>query len=179
MNQKNFRLKTLAEGGMLAAIAVILAEFVKIPLMPNGGSVTLGSMIPVFVFSYRHGWKKGVFLGVVCGALQLLFGQKYSLHPLSILCDYIIPFGIMGFISLFGRTLPKCIVGILVLSAIRFVSHTISGMVVFATPFWGSITYNLTYVVPEAIILIILMAVLMKPLEKYKILSPVHSKTSA
>ena len=174
MNQKTFTLKTLAEGGMLAAIAVILAEFVKIPLMPNGGSVTLGSMIPVFVFAYRHGWKKGVFLGIVCGALQLLFGQKYSLHPLSILCDYIIPFGIMGLLPLFGKSIPKCTLGIFVLSVIRFISHTVSGMAVFAVPFWGSVTYNLTYVLPDAIILIILMAILLKPLAKYGILNAVR-----
>jgi len=169
-NQKGFSLKVLVEGGMLAAICVILSQFVKITLMPNGGSVSLGGMLPIFIFAYRRGWTKGVFMGIVCALVTFLIGEKYSFHPVSVLCDYVLPFAIMGLLPLFGRSIPKCMIGILAISAVRFISHTISGTVVFATPWVGSMVYNATYVIPETIILMVLMAILIKPFQNHGIL---------
>ena len=47
---------------------------IKIFTMPNGGSVTLLSMLPFVLVSFRHGVKWGLFTGLVNGCLQMLLG---------------------------------------------------------------------------------------------------------
>ena len=42
--------------------------------MPNGGSITLLSMLPFILVSYRHGTKWGLFTGFVNSLLQMLLG---------------------------------------------------------------------------------------------------------
>ena len=63
MENKVSKTRRLTESAMLLALAVVL-EFVSkmfIPEMPFGGQVTLVSMLPVVLISYRHGMKWGFF----------------------------------------------------------------------------------------------------------------------
>ena len=54
--------KRLTESAMLIAIAVVLELVGKsiIPPMPFGGQLTLCSMLPIVLISYRHGVKWGI-----------------------------------------------------------------------------------------------------------------------
>ena len=70
--------------------------------MPNGGSITLLSMLPFILVSYRHGTKWGLFTGFVNSLLQMLLGfyapPAPGLLPLvgMILLDYVLAFTLLG-----------------------------------------------------------------------------------
>ncbi len=87
MSNNNSNVRMLVEGGVLIGLAYIM-DMVKLGSMPQGGSVTLGSMIPILIFAIRWGAKPGVMAGLVFGSMQFLLGAKYSFHPISILFDY-------------------------------------------------------------------------------------------
>ena len=52
----------LVHGALCIAISFVLSYF-KLFSMPNGGSVTLASMLPLMVYSNRYGAKYGVMAG--------------------------------------------------------------------------------------------------------------------
>ena len=70
--------KRLTESAMLLAIAIVLELVSKmfIPEMPFGGQITLVSMLPVVLISYRHGVKWGLWAGVAYAAMEMLLGAK-------------------------------------------------------------------------------------------------------
>lgn len=168
--------QALVEAGVMIALAVGLS-FIKVWQMPLGGSVTAGSMIPILVYAYRWGPKNGLLAGIVYGTLQFILGPKWSLHPISVLFDYSIAFAWLGLAGIFGKGIVKSILGITLGITLRFASHVLSGVVVFAeyapadtTPLIHSIMYNGAYLLPELIISIVIMVMLFKPLAKANIL---------
>ena len=58
--------KRLTESAMLIAVAVVLELVGKMifPPMPFGGQLTLVSMLPIVLVSYRHGVKWGLVTGL-------------------------------------------------------------------------------------------------------------------
>ncbi len=167
MNKRNTWM--LAEASMMIALSVVLGEFVKIFKMPMGGSVTAGAMVPLFFFAYRWGGKAGILAGVVYGILDLIIGGIYSVHPISILFDYLIAYGILGVAGFFKKTPIGLMGGIFTGIAGRFICHTFSGVAVFASyapegqsPLLYSIYYNGTFLLPEFFITVVLTALLLK-----------------
>jgi thiamine transporter len=161
----------------MIALAYLLS-LIKLWQMPQGGSITAGSMIPILVFAYRWGPKNGVLAGLVYGTLQFILGPKWSFHPVSILFDYSIAFAWLGLVGIFGKGVVQSILGITLGVFLRFASHVLSGVVVFASyapegvsPIWYSITYNGPFLAVELAISIVIMVLLFKPLEKAKILA--------
>ena len=70
--------KRMTESAMLLAVAIVL-EFISkmlIPEMPFGGQVTLVSMLPVVLISYRHGVKWGLVAGFTYALLEMALGDK-------------------------------------------------------------------------------------------------------
>ena len=57
--------RRLTESAMLIALAVVLEILGKtlIPPMPFGGQLTIVSMLPIVLISYRHGVKWGLVSG--------------------------------------------------------------------------------------------------------------------
>lgn len=159
----------LVEGSMMIGLAIVLGEFVKLFEMPMGGSVTAGSMVPLFLFAYRWGGKQGIFAGIVYSILDMIIGGLYSVNPISILFDYPVAFGILGIAGFFRKTPAGLIGGIFLGIFGRMISHTISGVLVFASyapkgqsPLLYSILYNGTYLLPEFIITVVLTSLLLK-----------------
>ena len=70
MTKSNSNVRMLVEGGVLIGLAYIM-DMVRLFEMPQGGSVTLGSMIPILIFAIRWGVKPGVMAGLVFGTMQL------------------------------------------------------------------------------------------------------------
>ncbi len=176
MNIRKSTTLALVEAGVMIALAYALS-LVKVWQMPLGGSVTAGSMIPLLVYAYRWGPKNGVFAGLVYGTLQFILGPKWSFHPISILFDYSIAFAWLGLAGVFGKGLVKSLMGVGLAVVLRFASHVLSGVVVFAsytpegsTPLMHSILYNGTYLLPELIVSLMIMALLINPLTKAEIL---------
>ncbi|MEA1975318.1 MAG: energy-coupled thiamine transporter ThiT [Bacillota bacterium] len=173
---RNENVKMIVEAGVMIALAYVLS-LVKIWQAPMGGSVTAGSMIPIVLFALRWGYKKGVLIGVIYGIIQFMLGPKWSYHPVSILFDYLIAFGVLGFAGIFNGEIKKTVFGVFVAIFLRYICHVISGVVVFASyapetmsPLVYSLIYNSQYLIPEFIITGLILSVLYKPLKSNKLL---------
>ncbi len=176
----------LTEGAVMLAVSIVLSlitPFQKI--LPFGGSITLLSMLPICMFSIRHGVKKGMPVSILFAVFQFLEGTvkdglfAWGLTPLMlsacILFDYLLPFSVLGAAGIFrSKGKSGWIAGSVTVMLIRFFSHFVSGVVVFATSgkIWDdlnfvaqnkyiySLVYNGAFMVPEIILTTIAAAVL-------------------
>jgi thiamine transporter len=157
-----------AEIGVAIALAAVLGQ-VRLFAMPQGGSVSL-ELLPVIFIAVRRGVVPGLVTGVVYGFLQLALPGAFVFHPLQALLDYPLAFGALavgGFVAVTGwRSLA---VAVALACAARLVFHFLSGLIFFAeyapgweAPWLYSLTYNVLYLLPEAV----LTAVLLWPLLK-------------
>jgi thiamine transporter len=157
--------KVYAEVAILVGVAVVLDVIFGIlssGIFPWGGSIS-PAMLPIFIIAYRRGVKTGLFSGFIFAIIQLLIAGMISsgviaaipesnyIGPtwlkliLVYLLDYIIPFTLLGIAGIFKNSLTKIkpfILGMLLASFIRYISHGISGVLI-----WGSYTswFNETY----------------------------------
>lgn len=106
MNNQNSLTRRMVETALLFAMAVLLS-MVKLFQMPWGGAVTLCSMLPIILISYRYGMKWGFFSSFVYSLLQMVLDLS-GLRAISgitlvgsLLLDYILGFGILGLGGLF------------------------------------------------------------------------------
>ncbi len=162
----------LTECAIMLALATVLSYFKLIDL-PYGGSITLFSMLPMVIVSYRHGTLWGLLAGLANGAIQLIFGLSSLSYATSaaaavaiILLDYIIAFAVTGFCGFF-KSFLKCGSWALPLGAafcciLRYICHVISGCTVWAgvsipdgQAIIYSLAYNATYMLPELLITVI------------------------
>ena len=149
---------------MMIALATIL-YFTRIYTFPQGGSVTLGSMIPLMLLSLRRGAKIGISAGVIYG-LIILYLEPFVYNPFQVLLDYPLAFGALGLTGLFRR-LP--IIGVAIAMLGRFVCHFLSGIIFFASfappemsPIVYSALYNGSYLGVEFVISAIIIYALLR-----------------
>ena len=101
MSKTYSKTRTLVECALMIALGTVLAN-IKIYELPNGGSITLFSMLPFIMISFRHGVKWGLFTGFVNSLLQMLLGfyapPAPGILPLvgMILLDYVLAFTLLG-----------------------------------------------------------------------------------
>lgn len=108
------RVRLLAETSMFVALSLVLS-YLKIYQLPYGGSITLGSMVPILLLAFRWGLRVGVFGGAVFGlAKMVLDGWVYN--PLGMFLDYPLAFGLLGIAALF-RERPLLGVGVSVITS--------------------------------------------------------------
>lgn len=157
--------KAIVYGGLCIALSFILS-FIKLYRMPQGGTVTPASMLPLFVYSYIFGPAAGIVAGVAYGILQLI-QDPYIVHWAQLLFDYPLAFGALGLAGFFRKNLP---VGIVAGGLGRFLFHFVSGFAFFASyapkgmnPALYSAVYNATYLGPD---LIVCLAVALIPAVK-------------
>ncbi|MFR9067338.1 MAG: energy-coupled thiamine transporter ThiT [Faecalibacterium prausnitzii] len=62
MSKTYSKTRILVECALMIAIGTVLSN-IKFFTMPNGGSITLLSMLPFVLVSFRHGAKWGLFTG--------------------------------------------------------------------------------------------------------------------
>lgn len=159
-----FDAKVITYVAVAVALSAILS-FIKIYKLPMGGSVTLGSMIPILLLAFAYGSEVGFIAGLVLGLVNLIV-DPYIVHPVQVLFDYILPFMVLGIAGYFKNKQ----LGIVAAVSGRFVFHFLSGVIFFAeyaedmNPYIYSILYNATYLVPEMIISIVIISVL--PIER-------------
>lgn len=172
MSDSRSRLLRIVETGIMIGLAVALS-YVKIWKMPQGGSVTLGSMVPILLIAIRHGTGWGVTAGVLTGILQHLLEPGFY-YPVQWLLDYPIAFGALGLAGLAqGRSrMAAAWLGPLALSG-RFLAHVLAGVFFFAEfapagqNVWVySIIYNGTYMLPEVVISAVLLMALLPALDR-------------
>lgn len=111
MSKTYSKTRTLVECALMIALGTVLAN-IKIYELPNGGSITLFSMLPFIMISFRHGVKWGLFTGFVNSLLQMLLGfyapPAPGILPLvgMILLDYVLAFTLLGLASAIASRLP-------------------------------------------------------------------------
>jgi len=156
--RQKFTTKALVYGGVAISLSFILS-FIKLYRMPQGGSITPASMLPLFAYAYMFGPFAGIVAGMAYGILQLI-QDPYVVHWAQLLLDYPLAFGALGFAGFFKKNLP---LGILAGGFGRFVFHVISGVVFFASyapkgtsPLLYSIIYNATYLAPDLAVCFVL-----------------------
>ena len=186
MNKPYSKTRTLVECALMIALATVLG-FIPLYELPHGGSITLVSMLPVLLVSYRHGTRWGVFTAFVHSLIQLLLGLSnvsYAPDALTavgiILLDYVIAFTLIGFAACFNNLVKNrrlsIVLGIVVTFLGRFVCHFLSGVLIWealwpnelgwASSVW-SLAYNGSYMIPEIIITAIVAWLSYAPLKKY------------
>ncbi|MDR7869897.1 MAG: energy-coupled thiamine transporter ThiT [Tissierellaceae bacterium] len=174
MNKK-FNTKMITEGGMMIALSVLLS-YIKIYTLPNGGSITAGSMIPLMIFAIRFGVGPGIAVGATYGIIDFIL-KPYFYHPIQFILDYPMAFGLLGLAGLGhlsdnSNGYTKVSFGISLGILGRMISHTLSGVIFFAeyagdqNPWIYSIGYNASYLVPELIISLLVLVLIWKPLRK-------------
>ena len=164
-NRFSLDTRSLAYAGICVAMSFALS-YVKLWDMPNGGSVTLVSLLPLMLYSYIFGTKKGVFVGFVYGVLQAV-QDPWLIHPAQFLLDYPIAFSAAGLAGAFRNAkrlekLPQLqfTFGAAIAGTLRFVCHVLSGVFAFEAyakgqNAWGySLVYNLYVFIDMALVVV-------------------------
>jgi len=160
-------LRALVESAILVALAFILSYFTLFKL-PQGGSVTPFSMLPVMMIGLRHGLKWGLGGGFIYACLQML--QQFWPPPTGtvegyiavVMLDYILAFTVLGLAGLFKGKRYGLLFAAPICLTLRFLSHFISGIIVWniyagELPVWlYSLTYNGTYMGIELLLTMVI-----------------------
>ena len=165
-DSKKWTTRMLANAALCIALAFVLS-YIRLYKLPQGGSITLASMLPIFLFAYAYGVAPGMLVGAAFGILQFI-QDAYLVHPIELLLDYPLAFALLGLAGLANRFSDKwgLIPGIILGTFGRFVCAFLSGVIFFGmyAPEGQSVlvysaVYNGFYLIPEAIICIVLAMV--------------------
>lgn len=128
--------RSLSYGAICIALSYALS-YIKFFSLPQGGSVTFASLLPLALYSYMFGTRKGLVAGVVYGMLQFVQSPQFY-EPMQVLLDYPIAFGAIGiagigkkFKFLKGNMMAEFATGALIAGILRYISHALSGFYVF------------------------------------------------
>ncbi len=175
---KKENLKRLALTAVMIALAAVLSEFPIVPLpLAFGGKATLASMLPIILIVLKYDFKWGFFTAftysVVQMGLSLAKVLSWGLSPIilvgCIMLDYILPYTVLCFAGVFKK---KGNVGVMLSATLamvlRFVMHLFSGLLLWdyitEMGFWGalwySVTYNGSFMLPEIVITLGVLAAL-------------------
>ncbi len=192
INKVNFSTKLITKISIMLALATVLKMF-KLYSLPSGGSVTMGSMVPILLMAILYGPEVGFVTGFIFGIITLIL-EPYILNPVQVLFDYPLAFmalGLAGYVkrsNLINSALIKLtnsnvsdnkidtlenIIAAIVGIFGRFICAFISGIVFFASdapngtsPVLYSIIYNGSYLGLDAIICVAIL--IMLPLKQIK-----------
>lgn len=163
--------KVLTQSAMMLALAMLLSLFAVFHL-PNGGAVTLGSMIPLLFVAFKFDWPWSLLVAFAYSLLQMMSGfyapptQDLPSFAAVILLDYILAFSVIGLGGILYKKLEKTmkensamLIAGLVTFAARFFCHFLSGILIWSVyapegqPIWlYSAVYNGSYMGMEALI---------------------------
>ena len=163
-SQKKWNTKMLAFGALSIALSFVLS-CVRLFRMPNGGSVTPASMLPVMLFSAAYGVGPGFLAGLVYGFLQALQGGVAFVDFGQFMLDYVLAFTLLGLAGL-AKKLPKTwglYCAIIIAAIARVLCHTLAGVLFWETAPWASFVYNITYLGPDTLICVVLAFIIAKP----------------
>lgn len=176
----------LTEGGLCLALAIVLS-FIKVPIGLSfggfGGSVDL-VMVPLVFFALKWGLGWGLASGFIFGTLKYFLSSGAVIHWISIIFDYSFAYAAVGLAGLFmlKDALPdakRSALAALTGCVARFIIHFISGVTVYAeympedflnmkmsSPAVYSFLYNSTYMLPNTILCVAVMAAIAVPLRR-------------
>ena len=177
--KKSFKMTTreMVEIAFLIALAIVL-DLAGIKI--GHASFT---MVPLFVLAYRHGFVKSLIVISFIYAAVTLLTDGWAVDIRSLILDYSLGYGVISLSGLFAKkifiskkhtlNLLWMIVSIVLCSVLRILCSTLSGVVVWETPFWASLAANLTVFVGwDCLFALVVLPILYYPLIKINRLYP-------
>ena len=165
---KPSRTQMLVYGALSITLAFVLSYF-KLFSLPLGGTVTLLSMLPIFVYAAYFGPLYGFTAAFAFALLQVVQGA-YIVHPVQFILDYFVAFTCLGLASFFPKNLP---LGAAVGGFARMIASTVSGAVFFGSyaadygfsNVWAySLAYNFLTIGVDTILCVVVAA--LPPVQK-------------
>lgn len=144
---KKFNTERLAVTAVMIALASVLSIFQPLQL-PQGGGITIMSMLPMILVAYRYGMLWGLGSSFIYSVIQMFLGfgtvtaffmpgddqQVWWKAVLIVFMDYILAYTAMCLGGLFRKSanpsVALCLGAVVALSA-RYLVHIISGAVFF------------------------------------------------
>lgn len=170
---KSLSTRKIVFSAVSVALATVTANYIKLPSINAlfgayfGGSTTLFSMLFVSLPGFFFGPVAGFSAAIAHGLIQLI-SNPYIIHPVQLLFDYILAFGALGISGLFSGKKNGLVTGYSFGCLGRFIFSTISGLIFFTeyagvlqtdlAAVWASTAYNLSYIVPEYILTLIVIS---------------------
>ncbi len=141
-------MRVLTELGVAVALATVLG-LTRIWRMPLGGSVTAGSMVPLWIVARRHGAGAGLQAGTAFGLLQAMQGTV--VHPVQGILDYLLAYQTVALAAggLAGAAAGLCL---------RLAAHVAAALVFFREVPSGwtvpgyALAYNAGFLVPDGLL---------------------------
>ncbi len=178
MNKNNIETRVLAEITVLSALSAVLYAIRPFSL-PYGGSVTLGSMVPVIWLTLRRGAKIGLLAGAIFGILALFIdvllvgAANIIVTPIQVFLEYPVAFGVLGLAGLFYKksSVVLAIVGVAIGVFTKFLIHYLVGAFIWVSvydfpPEWGQwlwpAVYNGSFLLVEFIVSAVIITILVK-----------------
>ena len=156
--------KVMAVSALMVALSLVLNQ-ITVFRMPQGGSVTAFSMVPIVACAYFFGVRRGLMAGMCVGLVSLIF-NPYVIHPVQLILDYPMAFGALAFGGIFASKKNGLIKGYLFGVICRYICAVLSGVIFFgsyAPEGFNSVTwslwYNATYLGIEGLITSILLSI--------------------
>lgn len=177
MNKMSKKTRCLCEGALMVAASLVLSYF-KIQFL-QAGSINF-CMVPIIVFAVRWGWGWGLLAGAAFGTLKFFLADGFALTIGSFLLDYSVAYMTVGMAGLMHGKKNGLPIGCLIGCFCRFIIHFISGLTIYkiveptelfgttyTSPFFFSVVYNASYMLPSTVACFVVCLLLMKPLAKY------------
>ena len=151
--------RSIVYGAISIAMSFALS-YIKLFEMPQGGSLTFASLLPLMIYCCMFGTRRGTIACLIYGVLQAV-QDPWIIHPMQFLLDYPLAFGMVGisgifveknvfkfkgklerFNSVFGFA---C--GAIIAIVGRYICHVLSGIFAFAeySNMSSALVYSLTY----------------------------------
>lgn len=151
---KKQKLYWLVESALMIALGIVLELVSKmiIPEMPFGGQVTIVSMLPVILVSWKYGVAKGLVtgfvyslaeavIGVADGTITAAFlpveedGLGVGKAILMLFLDYILAYTVLGLAAMYKKSIKKnwlsLALGAFTVLVLRYASHIASGYILY------------------------------------------------
>lgn len=177
-SQSHLQMRALTEGAVMVALATRWAISSSLNCLRAAQSVS--ACCRCFSTASRWGLGKGLVCCFAYGVLQLIFDGAYAWGWTSMLLDYILAYGIIGFTGVFRGKKGGIFWATVVGCVLRFVVHFISGVTIyriyapeqlfnttFTNPWLYSAAYNGSYVGLDMVLCLVIFALLSHPMRKY------------
>ncbi len=158
----NVNTQMITRIGLALTLSCVLS-MIRLYHFPQGGSITPGRFVPIFIIAFMYGPEIGLFTGLICGILDF-FLDPYILSPIQVLFDYPLAFMMLGFAGFFKT---KKLFGVIVGTLGRMFFSIVSGFVFFGSyapegvnPLLYSLSVNVPVIGIEGLICVVLISIL-------------------
>lgn len=129
--------RSIVYGAISIALSFSLS-YAKLFKLPQGGSVTFASLLPLMIYCCMFGTRRGLIVCTIYGVLQAL-QDPFIIHPMQFLLDYPLAFGLIGVSGIFmekgvfkDKKVVAFLLGGVLAVVLRYACHVCSGVFAFA-----------------------------------------------